>query len=54
MHLPQIIGNARAYELTSNATDAAIVRNFMAALTENHSYATGGLACADLKSTLSS
>ena len=41
-HLPEVIGNARAYELTGNATDAAVVSHFFAALTANHSYATGG------------
>lgn len=41
-HLPEVIGNARAYELTGNATDAAVVRTFFDALTANHSYATGG------------
>ena len=41
-HLPEIIGNARAYELTGNATDKAIVQTFFDALTANHSYCTGG------------
>lgn len=41
-HLPEIVGNAMGYELTGNATDAAIVRSFFAALTANHSYCTGG------------
>ena len=41
-HLPEIIGNARAYELTGNATDKMVVDTFFAALTTNHSYATGG------------
>ena len=41
-HLPEIIGNARAYELTGNTTDKAIVETFFDALTANHSYCTGG------------
>ena len=38
-HLPEIVGNARAYELTGNATDAQIVHTFFDALTANHSCA---------------
>eukprot|EP00966_Prymnesium_polylepis_P185661 4303663-Prymnesium_polylepis.1 len=41
-HLPEIIGFARAHELTTNATDLAITANFFDALFANHSYATGG------------
>jgi len=41
-HLPEIVGNARAYELTGNLTDRAIVTSFFDALTANHSYCTGG------------
>eukprot|EP00931_Biecheleriopsis_adriatica_P036106 TRINITY_DN20809_c0_g1_i1.p1 TRINITY_DN20809_c0_g1~~TRINITY_DN20809_c0_g1_i1.p1 ORF type:complete len:809 (+),score=167.38 TRINITY_DN20809_c0_g1_i1:31-2427(+) len=41
-HLPEIIGNARAYELTGNTTDATITKVFFEALTSNHSYCTGG------------
>lgn len=41
-HLPEMVGNARAAELTANATDAAIVDTFFSALTSNHSFATGG------------
>ena len=41
-HLPEIVGNAQAYELTGNLSDQNIVRNFFAALTANHSYCTGG------------
>ena len=41
-HLPEIVGNARAYELTGNMTDHAIVHTFFDALTANHSYCTGG------------
>ena len=41
-HLPEVVGNARAYELTGNGTDAAIVDAFLGALLANHSYATGG------------
>ena len=41
-HLPEVVGNARAFELTANATDAAVVHTFFDALTANHSYATGG------------
>ena len=41
-HLPEIVGNARAYELTGNLTDQRIVAAFFGALTANHSYCTGG------------
>ena len=41
-HLPEIVGNARAYELTGNLTDASIVHGFFDALTANHTYCTGG------------
>jgi DUF1680 family protein len=41
-HLPEIIGNARGYELTGNATDRSVVQAFYDALLENHTYATGG------------
>jgi len=41
-HLPEIIGNARAFELTGNETDRAIVNTFLDALVANHSYVTGG------------
>ena len=41
-HLPEVVGNARAYELSGNATDRAIVQTFYDVLTANHSYCTGG------------
>ena len=41
-HLPEIIGNARAYELTGNTTDANIADAFFGALAANHTYVTGG------------
>jgi DUF1680 family protein len=41
-HLPEAVGNARAYALTSNETDRDIASTFFNALTANHSYATGG------------
>ena len=41
-HLPEVVGNARAYALSSNATDRAIASTFFSALVSNHSYATGG------------
>ena len=41
-HIPEVIGNARGYELTSNATDKAIALEFFAAVTQNHSWVTGG------------
>ena len=41
-HLPEIVGNARAYELTGNATDKRVVDTFFDALTSNHTSATGG------------
>jgi DUF1680 family protein len=41
-HIPEIIGNMVGYELTGNATDKAISEEFFAAVTQNHSWATGG------------
>ena len=41
-HLPEVVGNARAYQLSGNETDKAIVDTFFDALLANHSYATGG------------
>ena len=41
-HIPEIIGNARGFELTGNATDHAIVSNFFDIVTANHTFATGG------------
>ena len=40
-HLPEVIGFARAYELTGNSTDSLIANNFFDELTANHSYSTG-------------
>ena len=41
-HVPEVVGMARAYELTGNTTDKAIVDTFTNVLWTNHSYATGG------------
>ncbi len=41
-HLPEVVGNARAYELSGNVTDAAVVNHFLEIISQNHSYATGG------------
>ena len=41
-HLPEVVGFARAYELSGNATDLAIATNFFDVLSANHSYATCG------------
>ena len=41
-HLPEVVGMARAYEITGNETDKKIVDTFFAALYGNHSYATAG------------
>jgi len=41
-HLPEIIGNARGFELTSNLTDNQVAKQFFAEITTNHSYCTGG------------
>ena len=41
-HIPEVLGNAVGYELTGNATDRAITLQFFAAVTQNHSWATGG------------
>ena len=41
-HLPEIVGVARGWELTGNATLQRITRNFMTVLAANYTYATGG------------
>ena len=41
-HLPEVVGMARAYELTENHTDKKVVDTFFDALWSNHSYATAG------------
>lgn len=41
-HLPQVMGDAKGWELTGNATKASIVRNFFHFLNASHTYATGG------------
>jgi len=41
-HLPEVVGNARAYQITGNKTDKAIVDTFLDVLLTNHSYGTGG------------
>ena len=41
-HIPEVIGNARGYEVTLNTTDRDIALEFFAAVTQNHSWATGG------------
>ena len=38
----QVVGMARAYEITGNTTDKKIVDTFFEALYNNHSYATAG------------
>ena len=41
-HIPEIIGSARGYELTGNATQKDIAVNFFNIVTQHHSWATGG------------
>ena len=41
-HLPEILGDLVGHTLTGNATQAAIVGNFLDILLSNHSWATGG------------
>ena len=41
-HIPEIIGNMVGYEMSGNITDKAISEEFFAAVTQNHSWATGG------------
>lgn len=41
-HIPEIIGSARGYELSSNVTQKAIAETFFRVLLANHSWATGG------------
>jgi DUF1680 family protein len=40
-HIPEIIGDARGYELTGDATKLAIVTNFFEFQTQHHAFATG-------------
>ena len=41
-HIPEVIGDLNGYLLTGNATQMAIVENFLDILQENHSFSTGG------------
>ncbi len=41
-HIPEILGDLNGWALTQNATQEAIVRNFVDILFTNHSWATGG------------
>ncbi len=41
-HIPEVIGDARGWELTGNATKQAIATNFFALLTNGHTFSTGG------------
>ena len=41
-HIPEIIGSARGYEVSGNATQKAIAENFFSIVTQHHSWATGG------------
>jgi DUF1680 family protein len=41
-HIPQVAGQARAYELTGDERARRVVENFWSILTEAHCYATGG------------
>ena len=41
-HLPEVVGVARGWEVTQNATLANIAANFHSILSEHYSYATGG------------
>ena len=41
-HIPEVLGNVVGFELTANATDHAIALEFWSAITQNHSWATGG------------
>lgn len=41
-HIPEVIGDARGWELTGNSTKSTIVSNFFSFLNGSHSFATGG------------
>ncbi len=41
-HIPEVVGDARGYEVTGNATKLAIVQNFFGIVTSAHSFPTGG------------
>jgi uncharacterized protein len=41
-HIPEVIGDARGYELTGNLTKEAIVVNFFSIVNSSHSWSTGG------------
>ena len=43
---PEVIGDARGFELTGNATKQAIASNFFDVLTHGHTFVTGGKQCA--------
>eukprot|EP00050_Salpingoeca_kvevrii_P017944 m.69452 g.69452 ORF g.69452 m.69452 type:complete len:836 (-) comp7818_c0_seq2:170-2677(-) len=41
-HIPEVIGSARGFELTGNATQQRITENFFRFVTTTHAWATGG------------
>ena len=41
-HIPEIIGSARAFELSGNQTQYAIANNFFDFVTTTHAFVTGG------------
>ena len=41
-HIPEVVGDARGFELTGNATKQAVVQNFFGIVTSAHSFPTGG------------
>jgi len=41
-HIPEVVGDARGFELTGNATKQAIVDNFFQIVVNHHSFSTGG------------
>jgi len=41
-HIPEVMGDLNGFSLTQNATQGAIVRNFLDILFANHTWATGG------------
>ena len=47
-HIPQVAGQARAYELLGDERAGAVVRNFWDILVRDHTYATGGTSVGEM------
>lgn len=47
-HIPEVVGDARGFELTGNSTQFAITQNFLAIVQDGHSWATGGSSSGEM------